>query len=136
MNTRQKKALYESIMKSVAKTVKKALNESSADTISLKNACKGYFRVQKKGDEYYLYPINPDITQAMEDYLGYSTDGEIWFTVAYYNTGWAVIALQGRGSSTYSLYEAYLDDADSSDASEFINNILVALGVNDDDDEF
>lgn len=28
MNTKQKKALYESIMKSVAKTVKKQLNES------------------------------------------------------------------------------------------------------------
>ena len=28
MNTKQKKALYESIMKSVAKTIKKQLNES------------------------------------------------------------------------------------------------------------
>lgn len=32
MNTRNKKALYESIMKSVAKTVKKSLNESFGDT--------------------------------------------------------------------------------------------------------
>ena len=30
MNTKQKKALYESIMKSVAKTVKKALNENNS----------------------------------------------------------------------------------------------------------
>ena len=32
MNTRQKKVLYESIMKNVAKTVKKNLNESFGDT--------------------------------------------------------------------------------------------------------
>lgn len=32
MNTKQKKALYESIMKNVAKTVKKNLNESFGDT--------------------------------------------------------------------------------------------------------
>lgn len=32
MNTRQKKALYESIMKSVAKTVKRKLNENNDDT--------------------------------------------------------------------------------------------------------
>ena len=38
MNTKQKKALYESIMKSVAKTVKKSLNEISSQT--LYNAAK------------------------------------------------------------------------------------------------
>ena len=38
MNTRQKKALYESIMKSVAKTIKKSLNEISSQT--LYNAAK------------------------------------------------------------------------------------------------
>ena len=38
MNTKQKKALYESIMKSVAKTVKNSLNEISSQT--LYNAAK------------------------------------------------------------------------------------------------
>ena len=33
MNTRQKKALYESIMKSVAKTVKKTLNENNSHCV-------------------------------------------------------------------------------------------------------
>ena len=36
MNTRQKKALYESIMKSVAKTVKKALNEANKNLHGVK----------------------------------------------------------------------------------------------------
>lgn len=36
MNTRQKKALYESIMKSVAKTVKKALNEANKNLHEVK----------------------------------------------------------------------------------------------------
>ena len=36
MNTRQKKAIYESIMKSVAKTVKKALNEANKNLHEVK----------------------------------------------------------------------------------------------------
>ena len=36
MNTRQKKALYESIMKSVAKTIKKALNEANKNLHEVK----------------------------------------------------------------------------------------------------
>ena len=36
MNTKQKKALYESIMKSVAKTVKKALNEANKNLHEVK----------------------------------------------------------------------------------------------------
>lgn len=42
MNTRQKKTLYESIMKSVAKTVKKSLNEISSQTL--------YNAAQKQSD--------------------------------------------------------------------------------------
>ena len=61
MNTKQKKALYESIMKSVAKTVKKALNENNSYDVwpcSLKN--KVYF-----GDGFYTVTVNIDLRKAL-----------------------------------------------------------------------
>lgn len=52
MNKNQKKALYESIMRQVAKTVKKALNESleQIDIDNFIDLCYNLF----SGDEYYV----------------------------------------------------------------------------------
>ena len=52
MNKHQKKALYESIMRQVAKTVKKALNESleQEDIDNFIGLCYNLF----SGDEYYV----------------------------------------------------------------------------------
>ena len=64
MNTKQKKALYESIMKSVAKTVKKALNENNSYDVwpcSLKNKCfciSSYFQSNKIANNVAPLPIN------------------------------------------------------------------------------
>lgn len=56
MNTRQKKALYESIMKSVSKTIKKSLNEISSQT--LYNAAKKQYDMLD--DDDYLSDHDDD----------------------------------------------------------------------------
>lgn len=58
MNIRQKKALYESIMKSVAKTVKRALNEVSSQTL--------YNAAQKQND---MLHDDDYLTSHDDDYL-------------------------------------------------------------------
>ena len=61
MNTKQKKALYESIMKSVAKTVKKALNENNSYDVwpcSLKNKVEFF-------DGFYTVTVNIDLRKAL-----------------------------------------------------------------------
>ena len=75
MNTKQKKALYESIMKSVEKTVKKALNENNSYDVwpcSLKN--KVYF-----GDGFYTVTVNIDLRKALspETYASLDTVNDI-----------------------------------------------------------
>ena len=45
MNIKQKKALYESIMKNVSKTIKKQLNESSYKTADAEDAAYELFNM-------------------------------------------------------------------------------------------
>ena len=61
MNTRQKKDLYESIMKSVAKTVKKTLNENNSHCVwpcSLKNKVEFF-------NGFYTVTVNIDLRKAL-----------------------------------------------------------------------
>ena len=84
MNTKQKKALYESIMKSVAKTVKKQLNESGEVELGFDENSEIYITVYfSSNDPENCYSNNTAdinhpsvvniIKNLMQDYI-YTTD--------------------------------------------------------------
>lgn len=106
MNTKQKKALYESIMKSVAKTVKNKLNENVNDV----GMCfVGYVEYSTDGmalfPSFHLFRTYDDAVKYVEtecdycstyDYVcGQIWDGDTWETNVdlpdYYNKGSEVI---------------------------------------------
>lgn len=106
MNTKQKKALYESIMKSVAKTVKNKLNENVNDV----GMCfVGYVEDSTDGlalfPSFNLFRTYDDAVKYVEtecdygstyDYVGGQIwDGDTWKTNVdlpdYYNEGSEVI---------------------------------------------
>lgn len=106
MNTKQKKALYESIMKSVAKTVKNKLNENVNDV----GMCfVGYVEDSTDGmalfPSFHLFRTYDDAVKYVEtecdygsayDYVGGQIwDGDTWETDVdlpdYYNEGSEVI---------------------------------------------
>ena len=106
MNTKQKKALYESIMKSVAKTVKNKLNENVNDV----GMCfVGYVEDSTDGMAlflpFHLFRTYDDAVKYVEtecdygstyDYVGGQIwDGDTWETNVdlpdYYNEGSEVI---------------------------------------------
>ena len=81
MNTKQKKALYESIMKSVAKTVKKALNEANKDLHEIKCLVTDFdndifndilYRGTYEECEAYIFDFdeNTGKSEALTDILG------------------------------------------------------------------
>ena len=106
MNTKQKKALYESIMKSVSKTVKNKLNENVNDV----GMCfVGYVEDSTDGmalfPSFHLFRTYNDAVKYVEtecdygsayDYVGGQIwDGDTWETNVdlpdYYNEGSEVI---------------------------------------------
>ena len=106
MNTKQKKALYESIMKSVAKTVKNKLNENVNDV----GMCfVGYVEGSTDGmalfPSFHLFRTYDDAIKYVEtecdygstyDYVGGQIwDGDTWETNVdlpdYYNEGSEVV---------------------------------------------
>ena len=106
MNTKQKKALYESIMKSVAKTVKNKLNENVNDV----GMCfVGYVEDSTDGmalfPSFHLFRTYDDAVKYVEtecdygsayDYVGGQIwDGDTWETNVdlpdYYNEGPEVV---------------------------------------------
>ncbi|WQJ53998.1 MAG: hypothetical protein [Vetruanivirus porcinprimi] len=81
MNTRQKKALYESIMKSVAKTVKKALNETNKNLHEIKCLVTDFdndifndtlYQGTYEECESYIFDFDEDTgkSEALTDILG------------------------------------------------------------------
>ena len=106
MNTKQKKALYESIMKSVSKTVKNKLNENVNDV----GMCfVGYVEDSTDGmalfPSFHLFRTYDDAVKYVEtecdygsayDYVGGQIwDGDTWETNVdlhdYYNEGSEVV---------------------------------------------
>ena len=106
MNTKQKKALYESIMKSVSKTVKRKLNEN----VNASGMCfVGYVEDSTDGmalfPSFHLFRTYDDAVKYVEtecdygsayDYVGGQIwDGDTWETNVdlpdYYNEGSEVI---------------------------------------------
>ena len=86
MNTKQKKTLYESIMRSVAKTVKKALNENNSYDVqpcSLKNKVEFF-------DGFYTVTVNIDLRKALspETYASLNiVDDIIQIELTHYTSG-------------------------------------------------
>ena len=107
MNTKQKKTLYESIMKSVAKTVKSKLNENV--NIPSGMCFVGYVEDSTDGmalfPSFHLFRTYNDAVKYVETECDYSSaydyvggqiwDGNIWETNVdlpdYYNEGSKVI---------------------------------------------